>query len=45
MRILIAEDDAGIGRAVQVLLERSRYAADWGQDGTRGAGVGVVRRI
>ena len=33
MRILIAEDDAGIGRAVQVLLERSRYTADWVKTG------------
>ncbi len=34
MRILIAEDDAGIGRAVQVLLERSRYTADLVSTGT-----------
>lgn len=34
MRILIAEDNAGIGRAVQVLLERSRYTADWVKTGS-----------
>lgn len=34
MRILIAEDDAGIGRAVQVLLERSRFTADLVSTGT-----------
>ena len=34
MRILIAEDDSGIGRAVQALLERSRYTADLVSNGT-----------
>ena len=34
MRILIAEDDVGIGRAVQALLERNRYTADLVTTGT-----------
>lgn len=34
MRILIAEDEPGIGRAVQALLERSRYTADWVTNGS-----------
>lgn len=34
MRILIAEDDNGIGRAVQAMLERNRYTAELVSNGT-----------
>ena len=33
MRILLVEDDAMIGRAVQQALREASYAADWVQDG------------
>ena len=34
MRILIAEDEVGIAKALKVMLEKSRYAVDMVHSGT-----------
>ena len=34
MRVLLVEDDAMIGEAIQGALKDAAYAADWVQDGT-----------
>src|ERR1051326_6965562 len=35
MRVLVIEDDTGIGRAVAAGLDRNGYAVDWVRDGAQ----------
>lgn len=41
MRILIAEDEAGIAKALKVILEKNKFSADVVYNGTGGNGIGL----
>ena len=34
MRLLVAEDEREIGKALKLILERSKYSVDWVDNGT-----------
>ena len=41
MRILIAEDEAGIAKALKVILEKNKFSADVVYNDTDGNGIGL----
>lgn len=41
IRILIVEDEAGIAKALKVILEKNKFSADVVYNGTGGNGIGL----